>query len=278
MNETNYLYELLPRIVRIRDLEQGGSLRTLLGVMDEQRRRIEADIERMYDDLFIETCSPDLVGHLGAVVGADPGATRAEVANTIRVGDEPATLASLARFATDVTGWQATVTQPRPDVVDIVVHAVDTVTSSNVSAARVADGCYTLHPVGLDVSLCADPSSSDGPFIPYLLRNSADRTTLFNHFAIIADGRPVAAANLIIVDLATWGRPSAANTVFLDAERGRLVFGVGQGPTEVRCRFATSAPADAARVEIALERLRVRIADRLPPGVTALVHTAEEPS
>lgn len=81
---TNRLYELLPRIIRIGDVENGdGSLLALLEVLDEQRRQIEDDIERMYDNLFIETCDEATVARLGALLGVRNGSSRAEVAMTL---------------------------------------------------------------------------------------------------------------------------------------------------------------------------------------------------
>jgi len=51
------LYELLPAIYRIRDLEQGGPLRALLAVIADEVGVIEENLDQLYDDQFIETCA-----------------------------------------------------------------------------------------------------------------------------------------------------------------------------------------------------------------------------
>jgi len=49
------LYELLPFVYRQRDELQGGPLRALLRVIAEQANAVEADIDQLYDNWFIET-------------------------------------------------------------------------------------------------------------------------------------------------------------------------------------------------------------------------------
>ena len=91
------LYDLLPAIHRVRDATVGGrALEALLGVLEEERRALEDDIARLYDDWFIETCDEWLVPYIGdllAVRGVLPieasGVTeRAVVANTSPTGAE----------------------------------------------------------------------------------------------------------------------------------------------------------------------------------------------
>ena len=110
------LYELLPAIYRIRDAERGGPLRALVEVLAQQGRLLEADIERLYDNAFIETCDEwavpyigDLLGvrnlhALGEVVGFSQ---RARVANTIAYRRRKGTATMLEQLATDTTGWPA---------------------------------------------------------------------------------------------------------------------------------------------------------------------------
>ena len=116
------LYRLLPAIDRMRDMEVGGPLSALLGVISDQVTALEADIGQLYDDWFIETCQDWLVPYfadlvdvsLGATVGAsatgaldplDAASRRSQVANAIGDRRGKGTLAAIELFATGVTGW-----------------------------------------------------------------------------------------------------------------------------------------------------------------------------
>ncbi|MER5374279.1 hypothetical protein [Streptomyces sp. NPDC002553] len=122
------LFGLLPAVHRRRDEESGGRLRALLAVIAEQADLVEADIERLYADWFIETCADwavpylgDLVGHRslpGAVAALDVGTAEArrwlaavvprrEVAVTVANRRRKGTLALLEDLAADVAGWPA---------------------------------------------------------------------------------------------------------------------------------------------------------------------------
>jgi hypothetical protein len=122
------MYDLLPAVVRRRDAEQGWPLRALLGVVQEQADVIEADIEQLYDDWFIETCQNWVTPYLGDLVGYRvlPGsaealsgnteaalhlltaiAGRQDVANTVANRRRKGTLALLQELAEDVADWPA---------------------------------------------------------------------------------------------------------------------------------------------------------------------------
>jgi hypothetical protein len=109
------LYRLLPAIHRLRDGEAGGQLRALIEILAEQARALEEDVERLYDDQFIETCAPWVVAYIGDLIGYEPihsvaqavQSGRAEVANTIRYRRRKGTAAVLEELARDVTGWPA---------------------------------------------------------------------------------------------------------------------------------------------------------------------------
>ena len=70
---TEKLYQLLPAIYRVRDAEQGGKLRALLEIGGEQADVMDADIARLYDNLFIETCDEWVVS---AICSACAGCIR----------------------------------------------------------------------------------------------------------------------------------------------------------------------------------------------------------
>ena len=127
-DDTDRLYELLPVVYQRRDAEQGYPLKALLRVIGEQVDLVEADIERLYDDWFIETCDDWVVPYIADLIGyrrveaaglpGDPQNTaqgtrnrvlipRREVAKTIRYRRRKGTLALLEQLALDIAGWPA---------------------------------------------------------------------------------------------------------------------------------------------------------------------------
>jgi hypothetical protein len=140
--DANKLYNLLPALYRIRDTEEGirllsdaeksaletasgnldeveGPLKSLLTIIAEQVGVLEENLEQLYDDQFIETCSEWAISYIGALVGwrgliAIPGAPfsqRGEVANTIGYRRRKGTASVVEQLARDVTGWSANVTE-----------------------------------------------------------------------------------------------------------------------------------------------------------------------
>jgi hypothetical protein len=109
------LFDLLPLVYQQRDAEpgQGGALEALLRVLGEQHDVVAADLGRLYDDLFIETCAEWVVPYLGDLLGVrllhpvGPGAgrSRALVADTLDHRRRKGTLAGLENLAFQVTGW-----------------------------------------------------------------------------------------------------------------------------------------------------------------------------
>jgi hypothetical protein len=110
------VYELLPAELRRLDGESGGTVQALVQVLAEQLAAVEADIDRLGEDWFIETCAEWVVPYIGDLLGArgvhqiaTAGATaaRARVANTLRFRRRKGTLAMLEQLARDATGWPA---------------------------------------------------------------------------------------------------------------------------------------------------------------------------
>ncbi|MEK7253530.1 MAG: hypothetical protein AAB316_02200, partial [Bacteroidota bacterium] len=129
------LYDLLPALYRLRDAEMiskspftqaipgtlaadeefYGPLKAFLSVIAEQVEVLEENLEQLYDDQFIETCSEWVVPYIGALVGARglmsipdaPFSERAQVANTIAYRRRKGTLSLSELLARDVTGWDA---------------------------------------------------------------------------------------------------------------------------------------------------------------------------
>lgn len=130
----DYLYALLPSLYRARDEALDGPLRALLQVIGEQVNVLESDIERLYDNWFIETCDDWVVPYLGDLVGyhplADAGLAteanpasaaarrrtrvvvpRRDVADTIRNRRRKGTVALLEELAAGAAGWPSRVVE-----------------------------------------------------------------------------------------------------------------------------------------------------------------------
>jgi hypothetical protein len=122
------LYNLLPVVYRLRDVDQGYPLRALLRVIAEQVNLVEDDISQLYENWFIETCQDWVVPYIGSLVGYSPlfdanvlsdvssklGQARnriliprAEVANTIRFRRRKGTIRILEQLASAIAGWPA---------------------------------------------------------------------------------------------------------------------------------------------------------------------------
>lgn len=129
------LFDLIPVEYRERDAEQGYPLRALLRIVSRHAGLLEADIQRLWDNLFIETCQPWVIPYIGDLVGnrlladatrlADDASarsiftdlngpnlrpaialrSRADVAKTIYYRRRKGTLPMLEELARDVMGW-----------------------------------------------------------------------------------------------------------------------------------------------------------------------------
>lgn len=109
------LYQLLPTIYRLRDRAQGEPLRALLSILEDEFQILADDIDRLYDNWFIETCDEWVVPYIGDLLGVRgiiplEGSTfsqRALVANTLSYRRRKGTASVLEQLARDVTGWPA---------------------------------------------------------------------------------------------------------------------------------------------------------------------------
>ncbi|GAC1392960.1 MAG: hypothetical protein NVSMB38_18610 [Ktedonobacteraceae bacterium] len=129
------LYNLLPTVYRIRDLEQGRGdlllaspsemqsdqsnqsqlitlpLKAFLGVLQEQVAVLEEDLAQLYDDQFIETCAEWVVPYIGDLIeyqmphGVLPQGMRAEVAQTISYRRRKGTMRMVEELVRTATGW-----------------------------------------------------------------------------------------------------------------------------------------------------------------------------
>lgn len=120
------LYELLPAVYRLRDVDQAWPLQALLRIINEQADVLDADIAQLYENWFIETCQDWVVPYIADLIGyrlvheaGEPSSAatsegrllnkilipRREVANTIRFRRRKGTLAVLDQLAEAVAGW-----------------------------------------------------------------------------------------------------------------------------------------------------------------------------
>jgi hypothetical protein len=108
-------FALLPAIYRTRDAQLGGPLQALFAVLTGQSSIVEANIQQLYDDQFIETCASWAIPYIGDLIGYNSlyqidlaGLdSRAEVANTISYRRHKGTLIALEQLSADVSGRPA---------------------------------------------------------------------------------------------------------------------------------------------------------------------------
>ncbi|MEM8961669.1 MAG: hypothetical protein AAGD38_09335 [Acidobacteriota bacterium] len=107
------LYQRLPQVYRQRDLENGQPLRALMAIMERELDCLEDDIDRLYENAFIETCQDWVVPYIaellgvrtlgtGGLSGANP---RTQVASAIDYRQRKGTPVVLERTVYDVLGW-----------------------------------------------------------------------------------------------------------------------------------------------------------------------------
>ncbi|MFO1058176.1 MAG: hypothetical protein U1E53_14555 [Dongiaceae bacterium] len=106
------LYQRLPEIYRLRDLEQTppGQLAAFIGVIDEVAQAIHDDIDALYLDQFIETCAPWVIPYIADLLGTthlkgDPHDLRADVARTVRNRRRKGTLGAVESVVHALSGW-----------------------------------------------------------------------------------------------------------------------------------------------------------------------------
>lgn len=122
--EAERLYKLLPAIYRIRDELQGGQLRALLTIIEQELLNIEGNIGDLYENWFIETCEAWVVPYIGDLLAVrslnavSPRTygqeRRAYVANTLAYRQRKGTTPILEQLARDLTGWGARAVESLP--------------------------------------------------------------------------------------------------------------------------------------------------------------------
>ena len=108
------LYNLLPAVYRMADARHGKPLRALLRPIEEEMNALQRDIDGLYNDWFIETCSDWVIPYIGDLFGiermqylTDGWNLRSYVANALSYRRRKGTATVLEKVAHDVTGWPA---------------------------------------------------------------------------------------------------------------------------------------------------------------------------
>jgi hypothetical protein len=124
MRETSgeRFYHLLPAIYRLRDQRQGQPLRALLAGLEQEFRLIEADIDGLYDNWFIETCEEWVIPYIADLIGVSHVSTggtifsgqRRRVADTLGYRRRRGNAAILERVLQDVSAWSVHVLEYGP--------------------------------------------------------------------------------------------------------------------------------------------------------------------
>jgi hypothetical protein len=110
------MYELIPSIYRLRDVQNGYPLRALIEVLHSEGAKVEDNIAQLYDNWFIDTCEEWVVPYIGELLGirglrdlkdATGISRRAFVANTIGYRRRKGTPGVIEQLAFDITGRRA---------------------------------------------------------------------------------------------------------------------------------------------------------------------------
>lgn len=112
------LWELIPRWTRTKDRLAGGVLEGLVRALGVGVEGVRADVLRLHDDMFIDTCAPELVPLIGDLVGEtlDPRVPvdrqRYQVKQALHWRRRKGTPAQLVALAWIVSGFRARVVEP----------------------------------------------------------------------------------------------------------------------------------------------------------------------
>lgn len=113
---TDKLWSLLPEVYRAQDsavLDQPGPLYELIGRLAAQLAVVRRNLDRLWEDQFIETCDDWVIPYIAGLVDTnlvaamDARGQRLDVANTINYRRRKGTLGLVEQLAADVTGWES---------------------------------------------------------------------------------------------------------------------------------------------------------------------------
>jgi hypothetical protein len=165
MKVDNPIYALVPAVYRERDAKLGLPLEALTKVLNIEYEALRANIGRLYDQWFIETCDRWAVPYIGTLLGiegietdtANVPTQRARVANTVGYRARRGVAAILANACGDACGWPALA----------VEYFERVIISENVGALEwpaPAEPALNLRPATVDVGDFAALAALEGPF------------------------------------------------------------------------------------------------------------------
>jgi hypothetical protein len=263
MTDIRPLYDLLPVIHRMRDVERGTPLRGLLAVVEEELRRLVDDVDQLYDNWFIETCEDWVVPYLGDLLGVEGltglpsgGASqRSLVADTLRLRRRKGTPAVLEQLARDATGWPARV----------VEYFELLGTTQHVDHVRPDRGGT------VDLRDVESLELLDGPF------SSAARTAEVRHIDVRRGRYNIPSIGLHLWRLASYPI-EAGDARAVDAARGRWTFDPGGRDLPLFNRPGVTADEGGPTTEVDVPGpLRRRLLDRILRAAEGSPGAAEEP-
>jgi len=149
-------YYLLPTLYQQRDLTGGEQLRALVAVLESEFRALEADMEALYDNWFIQTCDTWVIPYIADLVGLRGlsqqkhlfSTQRRQVADTIGYRRRKGTLSVIEHIMKDVTGWY--------------VYAVEFF--QHMAITQRVDGAGAARPGCVDLRRMTDLAELNGPF------------------------------------------------------------------------------------------------------------------
>lgn len=271
----DYLFELLPAVVREADAKRGHPLRDLLRVISEQAGVLQQDIRRMYENLFIETCEPWVIPYIGDLVGYKPlfvspnadseghGTTniRRAVASRVGLNRRKGTFSVLDDLVAQTTGWSVRVGDDRGGDLTVNLHVWRqpswplTRVRPFYQPRRV--NCFSLSVLGNDAPVFtrADPEpvgedDTDDRAVPQRITRDMLRRDLEplepvrgryygpdKSLCLYENGHPVSAERLVVRDLAGWDADIVDNEVAIDPVRGRVMLPERRRPKSLTASY-----------------------------------------
>ncbi len=113
------LWDRVPVWTRVRDQQADGLLQALLSALGVGLDAVQADVLRLLDDMFVDTCDPRLIPVIGDLVGMQvdreiPVARqRHQVKYALHLRRRSGTALAIETLSWQLTGFRASVSEPR---------------------------------------------------------------------------------------------------------------------------------------------------------------------
>lgn len=113
------LWDRVPVWSRVRDQQGDGLLQSLLAALGVGLDAVQADVLRLLDDMFVDTCDPKLIPLIGDLVGVQVdrqlpiARQRHQVKYSMHLRRRSGTVDAIETLCWQRTGFRATVSEPR---------------------------------------------------------------------------------------------------------------------------------------------------------------------